>query len=107
MGVIHKTAIVPYRAGQMYTLVNDVGAYPAFMPWCSRVVLHEQAAERLIATLALGLGKIKQQVTTENTMQPGRRIDIRLLDGSVCLTGRSVLCKGVGRLMAWKIHTVG
>ncbi|OZB56036.1 MAG: hypothetical protein B7X35_07200 [Halothiobacillus sp. 14-56-357] len=31
---------VPYSAAQMYHLVNDVAAYPEFLPWCdaSRVL---------------------------------------------------------------------
>lgn len=81
MGVIHKTTVVPYKAEQMYTLVNDIEAYPVFVPWCNSAVLHEQEGERLVATLAMGIGKVKQKVTTENKMQPGRRIDVSLVEG--------------------------
>ena len=81
MSLIYKTTVVPYKPVQMYTLVNDVEAYPAFLPWCNHAVLKSHAEERLIATLTVGIGKVKHEFTTENKMLPGRRIDIELLDG--------------------------
>jgi len=35
MTTIHKSALVPYSAEQMYNLVDDIPAYPEFLPWCS------------------------------------------------------------------------
>jgi len=34
MKKISRTALLPYSALQMYNLVNDVAAYPKFLPWC-------------------------------------------------------------------------
>ncbi len=32
MAQISRSALVPFSAGQMYQLVNDVDAYPQFLP---------------------------------------------------------------------------
>ena len=34
MPQISRSALVPFSATQMYQLVNDVSAYPAFLPGC-------------------------------------------------------------------------
>ena len=34
MATIKKSALVLYSAAEMYALVNDVEAYPQFLPWC-------------------------------------------------------------------------
>ncbi|HQT42767.1 MAG TPA: SRPBCC family protein, partial [Halothiobacillus sp.] len=45
MTTISRQIQVPYNAAQMYALVNDVAAYPQFLPWCeSAKVLREQGA---------------------------------------------------------------
>jgi ribosome-associated toxin RatA of RatAB toxin-antitoxin module len=78
---IHKNTVVPYSAGEIYALVNDIEAYPDFLPWCRAALVHEKTDTRLLATVALEAGKIRQSFTTENTMQPERAIDMRLVEG--------------------------
>ena len=65
----------------MYDLVNDIEAYPCFLPWCadSKILSHKE--HKLTASLTLVAGKIRQTFTTENTMQLGRRIDVKLVSG--------------------------
>ncbi|MGI9228828.1 MAG: type II toxin-antitoxin system RatA family toxin [Gammaproteobacteria bacterium] len=79
--MINKTKVVPYKAGEMYALVNDIEAYPAFIPWCNSAEVREREAHRLVATLVLGVGKLHYSLTTENRMQVDRRIDFSLLEG--------------------------
>jgi len=79
--VIRKTAVVPYTAEQMYDLVNNVDAYPEFLPWCSDASIDVQGEESLTASLTMATGRIRQSFTTENTMEPGRRINVRLVTG--------------------------
>lgn len=33
---IRKTAVLPYSAEQIFALVEDIPAYPQFLPWCGR-----------------------------------------------------------------------
>jgi ribosome-associated toxin RatA of RatAB toxin-antitoxin module len=81
MGSISKTAVVPYTAEQMYDLVNDIEAYPEFLPWCTAASVRNRTETGLTASVSLATGRIKQTFTTENTMRPGRQIDVRLISG--------------------------
>lgn len=81
MTSIHKSARVPYSAAQMYDLVNDIESYPAFLPWCSEASVQVHGEDSLTASLTMATGRIHQSFTTENTMQPGRRISVRLVSG--------------------------
>jgi ribosome-associated toxin RatA of RatAB toxin-antitoxin module len=65
----------------MYDLVNDVRSYPSYIPLCTEVKLLSQTPERLKATITMAKGKIKLSFTTENTMEAGRTIRMRLVDG--------------------------
>ncbi len=81
MESINKTAVVPFTTEQMYTLVNDVESYPVFLPWCSSGVIHVNEPHYMKASISLAVGGVKQKFTTESTLQPGRRIDLRLVSG--------------------------
>jgi ribosome-associated toxin RatA of RatAB toxin-antitoxin module len=81
MTEIIKTTVVPYTPEEMYVLVNDIESYPIFLPWCTAAKILSQQEERLTAKLSLALGKIKQSFTTENIMQDGSKIEMRLIEG--------------------------
>ncbi len=78
---IEQSTILPYSPGQLYALVNDVAAYPQFLPWCEAVQVHDQGLETLSATLTLAKAGVRQQITTRNEMVPGSRIHMRLMKG--------------------------
>ena len=65
----------------MYALVNDVESYPEFLHWCAgaRVLAREESA--VVAELDVGLGGLKQSLTTRNTLEPPHKISICLLNG--------------------------
>lgn len=65
----------------MYALVNDVESYPGFLPWCSAAEVEDAGKNHLVATITLSLGRLQQSMTTRNTLQPGRRIDMELVRG--------------------------
>ena len=73
--------MVPYSAEEMYALVNDIESYPDFLPWCARAQIHSRQGNQLTASVSLATAGIRQTFSTENTMQPGQRIDVRLLSG--------------------------
>ena len=72
---------MPFTSGQMFALVNDVESYPAFLPWCSAAGIEGAGENYLVATITLSMGKIQHSVTTRNTLQPGKRIDMELVRG--------------------------
>ena len=81
MTEIQKTATVPYSASQMYALVNDIESYPEFLPWCADARINECYDDHLKASLTFKASKLEHSFTTENTMQPGRLINVRLVEG--------------------------
>ena len=81
MTEIHKKTEVPYSSDEMYSLVNNIEAYPEFLPWCTDANVSNANEHQLTASVALEAGKIKQTFTTENTMQPGKFIKMQLVKG--------------------------
>lgn len=78
---IVRSAIVECSAEAFYALVEDIEAYPSFLPWCAAAQVRERTSATTIATLSLGVKGIRQSFTTENSNQPGRAIDMSLLEG--------------------------
>lgn len=81
MTIVNKSALVPYSPRRMFDLVNDVAAYPEFLPWCKTAEILEQSKDELTARLLLAKGSIKKSFITKNRMQTGKMIEIRLLEG--------------------------
>lgn len=78
---IQRSALVPFSAAQMYDLVVDVQAYPAFLPWCRRATVHQDEPHAMEATLEIAKGPLHKAFTTRNTLHPRTAIEIRLLRG--------------------------
>lgn len=78
---VSKSALVPYTAEQMYALVNDIESYPQFLPWCTGATVASREEKKLTASVSLATGRLKQTFSTVNTMEPGRRIDVKLISG--------------------------
>ena len=81
MPSIQRSALVSYSAEAMYDLVNDVNAYPAFLPGCADSKIDNQTANAMTASLLVAKAGIKQWFTTRNILQPTHRIDMELVDG--------------------------
>lgn len=78
---VRRSAIVPYPANSMYILVNDVAAYPKFLPWCRSAEVHDESDEHMEASLELVKGSWSGMFTTVNRMVPGKSIRIGLAEG--------------------------
>ena len=78
---IARSAIVDCSAEAFYALVEEIEAYPSFLPWCAAAQERERAPGRTVATLTLAAKGLRQSFTTENANQPGRAIEMRLLEG--------------------------
>lgn len=80
MSNITRTALVGFSARQMFDLVDNIEAYPQFLPWC-RSVNVRRTGELTVAELSVGLKGLNQSFTTENRNVPGESIDMRLVEG--------------------------
>lgn len=81
MPKIQRSALVEHSAARMFNLVNDVRAYPRRFSWCEDAQVIEAGEDRMVAKLELGIGSFRTWFTTENVLEPPRRIDMHLRDG--------------------------
>lgn len=78
---IKRTALVLHSATDMFRLVQDVPAYPAFLSWCTRAEIIEQTAEQQLASLAVKVSGVTQTFTTRNRFVRAERLTLSLVDG--------------------------
>ena len=78
---IARSAIVEHSAAEMYALVENIEAYPEFLPWCTAAQVHERLPGRTRATLTVGVGSLSHAFTTLNDTRPGEAIDMHLVSG--------------------------
>ncbi len=78
---VKRSALVPYTAGEMFVLVDDVAAYPEFLLWCSSAEVHNRSDGSVEATLELKMGAVSKTFTTRNVRREFESIDLALLGG--------------------------
>ncbi len=81
MTTISRQIQVPYTAAQMFALVNDVAAYPQFLPWCESARVMRVEGAQMDARIAMKVGAFRKSFATRNQNTPGERIVVSLLDG--------------------------
>ena len=81
MRQVHRTVLLPFSAEQLYALVNDVDAYPEFLPWCRSSSFEQVSSTEMVATLDLALSALHKSFTTRNYLVPGSEIRIELENG--------------------------
>jgi len=79
--VVERSAIVTFTAAQMFALVDDVGRYPEFLPWCAGSRVETVAPTERLATVHVARGVLRTEFTTRNTLTPDARIVMQLVDG--------------------------
>ena len=72
---------MPYRAAEMFTLVNDVESYAEFLPWCNRSEVLSRTDDAVEALLELHKGAVSKTFTTRNTLKANEAIHLELLGG--------------------------
>lgn len=78
---VQRSALVPYAAEKMYSLVNDVEAYPLFLPHCRSARILERQEHVLLASIDLAKGALHRSFTTRNLLEPPHRIHLQLVQG--------------------------
>lgn len=81
MASVEKSVLIGYSAKQMFEIVDNIEAYPEFLPWCSDAKILERYAESVVATLYIDYLHLKQQFTTENRRVAPSLIEMRLREG--------------------------
>ena len=81
MAIVEKSVLIGHSAAKMYALVADVEAYPQFLPWCSGAEVKVLDAHKAVATLHVNYHGLRQHFTTENRMDKGALIEMKLVNG--------------------------
>jgi len=81
MTTITRSSLVLYTPEQMYDLVNDVEAYPSFLPWCRDSKILSKSDNVISASLDLAKGGIHHVFSTRNKLIEDESIAIELIDG--------------------------
>ena len=81
MTTITRSSLVMYTPEQMFELVNNVEAYPEFLPWCRGSEIISKNEDVICASLDIAKGGIHHMFSTRNTLDHGRSIRIELIDG--------------------------
>lgn len=78
---VNRSALVPYRAREMFALVDDVETYPQFLPWCNSAEVHKRSDDIVEATLELQKGAVSKTFTTRNKRCEFECIELALVHG--------------------------
>lgn len=81
MRIVRRSALVPYTADQMFTLIKDVEQYPAFLPWCNEAEVHIRGEDFIEASLGLRKGRISKRFRTRNVFVTNESLGIELVGG--------------------------
>lgn len=81
MTQVDRSALVLHSAQQMFDIVNDVLAYPDFLPWCANTELLYEDEHKMEATLYLAKAGLKYSFTTRNRLTRPLRIELELVEG--------------------------
>jgi ribosome-associated toxin RatA of RatAB toxin-antitoxin module len=81
MPTISKSVLVAYSAAQMFAVVDDVEAYPTFLPWCKSARVLSRNGDELRAQIEMARGALHKSFSTCNRRQQDKMIEIRLLEG--------------------------
>ena len=65
----------------MFVLIDDVEAYPEFLPWCNDAEVRNRTDNIVEATLELHKGSLSNHFTTRNTRREFESIKLELIGG--------------------------
>ncbi len=81
MPTISRSALVMHNVNQMYELINDIVAYPSFLPDCDDSKVISQDDDTVTAALLVSKGGLSKWFTTKNTFISNEKIKLSLVDG--------------------------
>ncbi|MDA0822120.1 MAG: type II toxin-antitoxin system RatA family toxin [Proteobacteria bacterium] len=81
MPAVQRNEFIPFSPKQMFDLVNNVEAYPEFLPWCSKARKERVTEDGIVATLTVAKGPMQHSFTTKNTNREFERIEMGLIAG--------------------------
>jgi ribosome-associated toxin RatA of RatAB toxin-antitoxin module len=81
MANVLKSVIVAHSCATMYGLVDDVAAYPRFLPWCARTEVLENDEVSMRACIEIDYHGLKAKIVTRNAKEPPQRLSLGFVEG--------------------------
>ncbi len=81
MTTVQKSALVKYSAQQMFQIVNDIEAYPEFLPWCADSKVLKREGDIVEASLQISKAGFNKSFSTRNRSDGHGKLFMTLLDG--------------------------
>ncbi len=81
MHQIRKSAVLPYSAEQIFALIEDIRAYPGFLPWCGRARVLQDLGDEVVAEITIAHGAFGKTFSTRNRYQRPKLAEMRLVSG--------------------------
>ena len=83
MTSIDRSALLPFSAESLFSLVADIERYPEFLKGCVGAEILDSDGDLVTARLALSRGGITHSFVTRNTSLRPEWIALQLVDGPV------------------------
>ncbi len=81
MPTISRSALVMHSVADMYQLINNISAYPEFLPECTESKIINQENNTVTASLLVSKGGLSKWFTTKNTLVSDEKIHLSLVNG--------------------------
>lgn len=81
MRELKRSALIARPATQVFELVNDVDAYPSFVPGCHEARVLSRTGGEVVARLGVHRGVLRTHFTTRNRLEPPGRVMMQLVEG--------------------------
>ena len=78
---IARSALVPYSAHEMFSLVADIPSYPQFLPWCGGARILSQDEDLVVASIDIAYKGVHKTFTTRNRLQTDKVLEMSLVEG--------------------------
>jgi ribosome-associated toxin RatA of RatAB toxin-antitoxin module len=78
---IHRSALVPRSAEQVFDLVNDVASYPRLFDWCTGASTEEVGVDLVLAHLEIRIAGVTTRFGTRNRLMRPSSITLELAEG--------------------------
>ena len=81
MPTVRKSVIVAQPCATMFALVDDVGSYPDFLPWCSGTEVFERTPEVTRARIDIDYRGLTSHISTLNRKEAPHEMTLEFVDG--------------------------
>lgn len=81
MPQIHCAVNTRHSVQQIYQLINDIPAYPLFVPGCLVARVLEQQVQKITALMVIGYAGVEKTVVTQNRAILNQSVQLQLITG--------------------------